>query len=312
MQLTFTQGLVKGQVDPIANSKLFLQKSGSYVNIYATTVPLTAAVQHGEKTYLIVEQLPVNQAWGPFPAGKTSWLYWDINMATGAVTRGMTNVEPRYGLTLPLTAEVDQHFYDLTAKVMKVFNGTAWVEKLRVFAAYVIYPGYTLHMYDFNSQVGLTGQYQGGYILYGLNGKAIKEDDGSFVNTGSNYMVKGGVYNFPLSFDYEPTYAIAAESIQGLAFVAFNEPSVVSLANHESGKWAAALAMTPAVLGQNLELKFYGVVRSDQFAFADEDINKPLWLDSNGTYTFQRPIGTLAQLLGIVIDTNAIFFAPRF
>ena len=311
MQLTFTQGLVKGQVDPIANSKLFLQKSGAFVNIYTTTVPLTAAAQHGTKTYLITEQLAVNKAWGPLPSSITSWLYWDINLATGNVTRGITNIQPLYGTSLPEVANPDQHFFDLTTKTMFVFDGTVWVENIRVFAGYVTSPGAQLVLFNFESQVGLTGDYKGGYILYGLTGKGIKDDDGTFVNTASNYMIKGGAFNYPLQFDYEPTYAIAAQPTPALSFLHFDEEGVVSLASHTAGKYATAFGLTPAVLGQELEVKFYGVIRSDQLTFKQTEINNTLWLDEAGAYTFERPAGLVAQLLGIVIDTNSFFLAPK-
>jgi hypothetical protein len=308
MQLTYTQGLVKGQTDPIAGSKLFLQQAGQYVNIYATTIPLTAAVQHANKTYLIVEQLPVNRAWGPLPSNDV-WLYWDINMATGVVTRGYTTRSPLYGTTVPPSAELDQHFYDLTNKVMKVYTGTGWVDKLRVFAASI--QSNTLSLYNFASQVGLSGSYTGGYILYGMTGKAIKDDDGTFVNTSSSYMIKGGSFNYPLSLEYEPVYATAGSVLPALSLVKYIDVGIVGLASHMAEEWATCIAVESAVVGSAVTLVHYGIVRSDQFGFTAEQVGKNIWLGNSGDFTFERPADLTAQLVGYVIDLDAIFFAPR-
>jgi hypothetical protein len=51
-----------------------------------TTTPFMGVIAHKNKGYLIVEQMPINRAWGPIPAELT-WLYIDINMTTGALIK---------------------------------------------------------------------------------------------------------------------------------------------------------------------------------------------------------------------------------
>ena len=88
MQISYRQGILRGQVDLIFLTKQFLQASGLSVNIVVSDTALIATAAASVKNYLIREEYSVNSAWTGLPAVGTSILYWDINLSTGAITRG--------------------------------------------------------------------------------------------------------------------------------------------------------------------------------------------------------------------------------
>jgi len=134
MKLTFRHGLVRHQTD-LSNNPTFLQRDGAYVNLIVSPDPTLFTIAHFDQDYLFVENQTVVHAWGPFNAGIDYWLYWDVDLITGAITRGHTTVDPVTQSSVPVNPQQDQHWYDIINMVMKVYTGSQWVEVLRVFAA---------------------------------------------------------------------------------------------------------------------------------------------------------------------------------
>jgi hypothetical protein len=135
MKVPYSHGVLRGQIDPIYLTKQFLQKSGEFVDIYVAPTDLEVAVAHKSKTYIIHEHEIVAKAWGPLPNGQNCYLYWDINKATGALSRGFTTVSNfQVSTSQPQNPVFDQHWFDLENNTMKVWDGSNWDEAIRVFA----------------------------------------------------------------------------------------------------------------------------------------------------------------------------------
>lgn len=97
-----------------------------------------------------------NSSWGPAPVGPfTSYLYLDINLASGALTRGFTHLLPRFATVAPVTPGKDQHWFDTTTNIMKVWDGARWTPKARVFAGTFTGGTNVINENAFGSQVGL-------------------------------------------------------------------------------------------------------------------------------------------------------------
>jgi len=187
MQLNFRQGLVRRQTD-ISSTPTFLQKhstTGDYIDINVSPDPTIFTIAHGNANYLVEESKSVSKAWGPLVPSDTQWLYWDIDWATGALTRGFTTFSPVQGAEPPASPAIDQHWFDLTDRVMKVWNGAKWLMKLRVFAAQYNSSAILVH-YTLGSQVGLDNTpCNAGHIIFGNNNKPLRQADGTFVTTES-------------------------------------------------------------------------------------------------------------------------------
>ena len=164
-QLTFRQGMVRRQTDTAGNPS-FLLKNGSYVDLIVSPDPTVITFAHFTADYLYDELLTVSQAWGPFTGGIDAWMYWDVDLSTGELSRGITTVQPITRSTAPaFPIALDQHWFDTLTSVMKVWNGSRWVEKIRVFAAKMA-SGSTIIPYELGSQIAVNRKVYAGHVLF--------------------------------------------------------------------------------------------------------------------------------------------------
>ena len=130
MKVNFKQGIVRTKV--VSNQPLFLEyDTQGYVNLIIDDVELIVTASDKTSNYLISEPVSMVNAWGPFnwdsnwgvePANKTYYLYWDINLSSGEVSRGFTPYSCIVNQNYPAYPNVDQHWYDLTNNRMMVWS----------------------------------------------------------------------------------------------------------------------------------------------------------------------------------------------
>ena len=138
MKIPFRQGILRYQKDSIGNA-VFLQKSngGSSIDLVVSPDPTIVTIAHRTSNYLVEEGKTTPSAWTGFVSGQDYWLYLDIDLLTGERTFGSVKTAPTYGLKSPTSPAIDQHWFDTNATVMcmKIWSGSVWIEKLRVFVA---------------------------------------------------------------------------------------------------------------------------------------------------------------------------------
>jgi hypothetical protein len=137
MLIPFRQGL-------IAAGSNYLKADSGYADLVSNSVPIIADAVAGEYDYLVREYISVPQAWGPFTGTATQYLYWDINVVTGAQTRGFTaNFTNNSSSTPPASPVLNQMWFSAATTgsyngvnfpAAFVWNGTAWVQVIRVLA----------------------------------------------------------------------------------------------------------------------------------------------------------------------------------
>jgi hypothetical protein len=137
MKITFRQGIIRYQSDS-TNLPTYLVKSslnGSFIDLQVIPDPCVLTFAHGNANYTIEEVKSVQHAWGPFqPTGQTQYLYWDIDLFSGRLTRNFTLLKPLTGPIAPNTPQNDQHWFDTSTTTMRIWNGMSWVAKIRLFA----------------------------------------------------------------------------------------------------------------------------------------------------------------------------------
>lgn len=304
MNINFTQGVLRGEAS--LGTPVYLTKSGTNVHIFTSSEPVLAVIAHKTKNYLVTEPVSVNNAWSSIPPGG-AWLYWDINLTSGVVTRAFTIYEPAFGASLPPSSiNVDQHYFNTSTNRHYVWNGYAWIEVLRVFAGSVSALG-VLTISPFASQVGLNTAAAAGYIIYGLNNQAIIDpSDYTFINTGSGFLLNGGPKSFPISLDNELNYVLAGESIPAGSLVALGAGGTAILADNSTQRYATGLVLEPVITGQSTRIHMAGFITSASFTFDDLDVGKLLWLDDLGVMTITRPAGVVAQAVGVIVSPTAM------
>lgn len=308
MQLSFRQGIVRYETEQSPQLLSWTTMSHDAINLNIVDSPCIVTFAHYDANYLIEESQSVAQAWqGQFP-DDTFWLYWDIDLATGALSRGWTAVSPIYTDGTPVNPENDLHWFDLTTNVMRVWNAArnSWVERIRVFAGEVT-NGATVTAYEPGSQVDIAGSFQSGNIILGANNAPLKQQDGTFLTTATSLIVQNTTAA-NVQFDTVTIYAVASEDMPALSLVTFLPYKRVALASsNNSTTFVNGIVVETLSEDESGRVICNGVVTSDQFTFDSDDINRPLFCSPTGQVTLTPPtIGTL-QVVGYVYSNDSIY-----
>jgi hypothetical protein len=313
--LKFRHGIVRTQNNH-SNQPNFLQKSGggAFVDLVVSPDPTIFTIAHYDEDYLLTENASVPHAWGPFVGGADYWLYWDVDFLTAEITRGYTLVQPIDDPNKPSNPVIDQHWFDMNNKIMKVWNGSSWTEKLRVFAC-KYQQGSTIVYQPLGSQVGLNGiTVYAGSILFDNEHKPIKkfrrDRKGMFITTES-----------PLSSQFSRISSYIIETVvnQGTATenmgiyqpVTWTSYGKLSLARNTLPHFPAiGISSEPMDVGETKAFINKGFVQYDLWEW-DEPPGTPLYVSSNGQLTLIPPQTFSIQHMGHIVDHNTIFVDPK-
>lgn len=180
MIVKLTQGIIKEDQE-----QNFLKRQGNNIDLLASNSSMSIIFAHGNSNYVIIEDADVTSAWqGPFKNNKSYYLYWDIDLKTAQRSFGFTTVKPSFGVRLPSEPSnvpvKDQHFFHTADNYMKVWNGTSWTIRIRVFAGSLI--NGQLSSEPSTSQVNLYGSFKAGTIRLNRDQYPVKRflDNGEF------------------------------------------------------------------------------------------------------------------------------------
>lgn len=311
MLIDFRQGLVRAPAN-------FLMKNGTAVSLQVPpSDTVIAAIADGTADYLISEKQTIVNAWpGPFVAGTDYWLYWDIHLVTGARSFGHTKLEPFEGPTPPHTPQADQHWFDTSTKLMKVYNATTnrWTRVIRVFACHYSQGGVLIGM-GANSgftgtQAGLNGQTNAGALLFDNLGGVLKKKDGTYFTT-EDYALTGIAQSSQVKFGSMQIRAEAGIYMPALTLVQFVDYNrVVPASIHVIDKVNYGVIEFDANVGDVVNVTVDGVIRSGTWNFPAMGVpmNAPIYIDANGVLT---PYPSTPPVpIGTVIDKDAILLRP--
>lgn len=288
MNLTFRQGIVS--YPNAGGIQQFLSRTGNYVTMDASSGITYYTIAQGSSNYLLAENLSTPNAWGPLPSGVDTWIYWSINPSTGERSFGFTLLAPVSSTTAPLSPVPDQHWFDRTARVMKVWSGAMWQLVLRVFAANVndagIHPlGSISGLMFAGTQVGISSvQVTAGEILADSTGRPIrKTQSGELVTTSDDFFVNGSpITTFKL--DALVLTREAGSNIAQYNVVALQADSTVLPAGYDDvGHSPVCLATVGAVTGDPVTMSVQGVITNPAWSWAT--VGAKLWVTVGGALT---------------------------
>jgi len=283
MLLQFRQGIAQSP-SPAVVTVVF-----PYVNLNASTTNTIITFADGAKDYLYTEYESVTHAWGPLAVDKDHWLYWDLNTRTGLRTFGSTLFEPIHFSTPPASPNIDQHWFDTTTNTMKVWTGTTWSRRIRVFAAKISasklpysvgsnFPAYT------GTQVANYTQIYAGTILFDTDtGNALRDSAGLFVTTESKLSsgtVSSSIKVAGLVVEGEAQQVLAARTI-----VVFSDFGQIVHANQFTANQSTQFGIIEisANINQIVPVITQGIVTSPDWDWTSVGINAPLYCDATGT-----------------------------
>lgn len=323
MFIQFRQGILRYQV-PQSGPTLLQRTPLSQTSVDLIAVPQEPVVitfAHYSANYIATENISVTGAWGggavnstngPMPMNQTEYLYWELDLATGALNRGWTLLPPLYTSTQPTNPHNGQMWFDLINTVWWVYTqqGSApgvWQNKIRVFAGVYQSNGILVPM-PLGSQVvpPINGNFTAGNIILGTNNTPLKNSDGTFVTTGTQLTIQE-TSGQNVSFDAALAFGEAAEDIPAFYLVSFKPNKMIGLAsNLNYTSFVSGIVTEPLYEEEVGRVVINGIVRSDQWDWPSSSINAPLFCGPSGQVTLTPPPIGVSQQIGIVYDIDAI------
>jgi hypothetical protein len=312
---------------------LFIQPSskGTTVDLFASQQePTVVSFAHYGANYLAEESRNVTSAWGggveavigaskdinnsPLDKFGIQYLYWDIDLSTGAVRRGWTDKALIVSATEPVNAPNDQHWFDLSKNVMKVRRVTGatahWLDKIRVFAGTYTAQGAIVPFVPtiIGSQVGISkGEYSAGAILLGTNNKPLRQSDGTFATTETDLIVQQ-TSGQNVKFDSAVVFAQASEEIPKFYLVSFSPDRRIKLGTHlNKNQFIAGIVVDDLNENETGQVITNGAIRNEQWNWPESSFGKPLFCSASGHLTLTPPQVGVSQQVGFVYDKDAIY-----
>lgn len=307
MKLTFRQGIARHQTD-VNGNPTFLQRSaanGQFVDLIVSPDPTVIVFAHRDGTYIVEELKTVSQAWGPVSSA-TTYLYWDVNLLSGALTRGVTLHPPLYTSAAPSNPLIDQHWFDTVENVFRVWNGAKWIEKVRCFAGHVT-SGAIIHPQRTGTQAGLVGDFEGGNIVLDSMGMPLRQSNGCFVTTVTwlNVVNLGTV---TARLDAAIMNGMAAEELPEFSLVQLQKGRRMVLARSTDYRTrVSGIVVEDLYEGEVGRIVSIGVVKNSGWSFPDSTINRALFCGPTGQVTTTPPTTGVMQQIGFVYDRDAIY-----
>lgn len=280
MQISFRQGIVQYQIPS------FLLLHGSFADLVVVDTPFVVNIAHFTKDYLSVERLGVVNAWTITPS-VDQWLYIDINTLTGARTFGKTLITPAIQATAP-TPSIGKHWFDTTNKAMKVWSGTSWVVKVRIFVCKlqsgVVPLSLSIDAPLFSgTQIGDTSVVLAGNILFDeQTGLVLRTSDGFFITTedalSTTTLQTSDVKFASLIIEAEAQQVLAAFTI-----VKFSDFGKIVYADaFTSQQTQFGIIQLGAVVGDIAAVVIEGAITNSLWDWTSAGVNALLYADATG------------------------------
>lgn len=324
MKIPFRQGIVRRPT--VLTGPDWLQKTsltgGTSIDLNVSNESIILAFAHLGSNYLFEENKTIVKAWGgdtssgsingPMSVlGQSQYLFWDVDLGTGSITRGWTLVPPIIGAVEPINPVHDTHWFDLSTTRMRVYRkiGTApgnWVDKIRLFAA-IYDAGGSIIPYPVGSQVTLTtGEHSTGNIILGTNNKPLKQGDGTFATTETDliiYQTSGQNVRFDMALQF----AQAAEELPKYSLVYFLPDTRIALASSANIiNFARGLVVADHHQEEIAQVILSGMVRNEQWNWPTSSFNKYLFCGADGSLTTTSPTAGVSHIVGFVVDATSI------
>lgn len=320
MKLTFRQGLLSFQSSGGLQQFLQASSTSGYVNLSVNTTPCVVAFAHGDSNYLLKHEASISNAWGPMIPAMNNYLYWDINLINGSITRGITPYPPIVSSVQPAPVLNGQMWFDLSTNKMKEkTNGVnPWIERVRVFAG-VVQGGNPSNITTFNnlgagvSQVGLNNiENSAGFIIVDELGYPYRNSKGEFLTEESPVRIRTrgdstGVLTSPVN---NLILVRANAFIPAFTTVCFDGADSISPAssNPAAPKTPIGIVLTDISANETGSILQVGEVTSEDWTWDPVDFGKPLYADFFGRLTTTRPQTLQVYRVGFVKNAKTILF----
>lgn len=312
-RFNFRQGIVRHQTDNVGNPT-HMVVNGQFVDLVISPDPVLFVMAHLTEDYLVTESNSVSEAWGPFSGPGTDYLYWDIDLLDGELTRGSTTIEPIVSSSPPPSPTTDQMWFDTGNKVSKLWTGSRWVNKVRVMAG-TLSNSAVLTTEPLGTQAGLSTPTTAGTILFDDEGKPVQKwtrlRDGLFLTSETPLVSQ---------FHRLANFRVEAAILQAKAFENIPINRAIAYAGPNEIRLASNTAPDTPAIGISSEDMSTGEVRAFVTKGYVQNYNDWNWTEPAGTSIFVGLNGDLTtsppqfwsiQRIAIVVDPVTIFVNPQ-
>ena len=268
----------------------------------------------GNANYLITET-KTQSAWNKqYSSGTDYWLYWDIDVVTGALTYGDTKLAPQVGNDEPQRPLNDQHWFDTTSNQMLVYNSASglWKRKIRVFSAYYRQSN-TLISVSSNSpsfvgsQIGDITPVSAGAIVFDTDGYVLKRGNGTFFTT-EDAVTSSIASSALIKLENSVLTATAEAPISKYTVVRFTKAGTITPATNllaDSGIYG--IVESDLLPGDISSVIVDGVITiPDWNITTTAQINDPIYVTADGQLTTDAQP---SRCVGLVAGTNTILLS---
>jgi len=331
-KISFRQGIVSHPKNT-SGQQTFLDKINNNnsvtLDIGANTSadPVVVTFAHGDTDYLYTESKSVTMAWTGCSTGQDYWLYWELDLNTGEMVRDKTTREPLTQATQPGPSHrvPGQMWFDTTNMVYKEWQGSVWLEVVRVIAAKLsngtIFQSFSASadMQDYEgtqigTQLGQRLRRRAGSLVYNKSGKAIKSGkDRQFFTTEDQFLT-GVPTGASLRINNNIITGTAQCPIAAYQIVQYNEYNKICLASvYEQGDKLFGIVESDIETGEIASFVTEGIVFNEEWDWvtAGVPVNTPVYID-----TITKKLTTTKNIadkppVGMIIGKQEIYFAPR-
>jgi hypothetical protein len=312
MHITYRQGIIRSPLN-------FLQlTSDNNVKLITTkNAPVVVTVADGDANYIFTEDTTIQDAWtGPFQAGTTYWLYWDVDIITGSITRSHTTLDPIIGSDFPDDAEDGQMMFNTSTNQMFIRDGLSWIRKIRIFAAKLnqgaIFTSMSINLPNFNgTQIGSLQNLDlyVGYIVYdSVSGYGLRKADNTFFTTEDKALT-GISASSPVKFGGLLFEAIAHSQILPYSIVRFIDYNTIEPAtNYIIDNGIYGIVDRQCVPGDIAQITIEGIVQNEEWDWSEYPVNTPLYANSDGQLT--ATVAPTPIIVAVIIDKHSILLRP--
>jgi len=306
MRVNFRQGIINYQ------QPTFLSIKRTSVDLVVDNTPLLLTIASGTIDYLFTEQTSVTNAWNRVYSGIDQWLYIDYDGRNLNRTFGITTKSPIVGPTAPKNLTADQHWYDTTSNHLKVWNGSGWAIKIRVFVAMLQKGTKPISMSNNSpifsgTQIGDTSVIYAGSIVYNtLTKLPIRDDLGTFLTTEDTLSSSDlGVSTQKLANSL--IEAKSQTNIVAYSIVVFSDFGEITSADGFTATYdkVYGIVQNNAAIGDVTTVVTNGIISNPLWDWTTIGINAPLYCNSAGQLA-TTPYIPLQMQCATVIDKHTI------
>lgn len=286
----------------------FLKHSSTdfFIDFDANIEPTILSFAHKDANYLIEMTRSIESAWGPLVPNKVNYLYWDVNLISGEITRGITIIPIMYSGSPPPDPVFDQHWFDMQTTTMKVWNGRKWLDAIRVFAAEATASSITSYAQS-SSQAGIVnGEYHTGNILYDVYGKPLRQSDGTFATSSSQFTLSN-TSSKSVKLEGDLFAAQADEPIPAFSLVRQISNKKIKLATYADVYCRiCGIITTDLYPGEVGYIIANGLIKNKEWNFPPQKIGKPVFCGPFGAVSLNPPKSGVLQIIGYIYDVDSI------